>query len=174
MRKGRMNELFSEPESEFDAGDNKEYEVEAIKDSAIYTKKAEGQLAGLYYLVSWKEYQEEESTREPSSAVMHYQKMISTFLKDHPKKLTATFSPLNFAPPMAKPSVKLPVKPFAKQKRCRPIGSTKQAKKWDIGRWGFSFLVLVRLEGFFTNSVKLREFYQFSELQKRCTFSIIF
>ena len=41
-RKGRINELFSEPETEFDAGDNKEYKVEAIKDSAVYAKKAEG------------------------------------------------------------------------------------------------------------------------------------
>ena len=50
-RKGRMNELFPEPEPEFDAGDNKEYKVEAIKDSAVYAKEAEGYLPGLYYLV---------------------------------------------------------------------------------------------------------------------------
>ena len=57
-----MNELFSEPELEFDAGNNKEYEVEAIIDSAIYAKEVEGHLPGLYYLVSWKSYPEEEST----------------------------------------------------------------------------------------------------------------
>ena len=66
-----MNELFPEPEPEFNAGDNKEYKVEAIKDSAVYAKKAEGYLSGLYYLVSWKSYLEEESTCELSSAVMH-------------------------------------------------------------------------------------------------------
>ena len=49
-RKGRMNEL--EPEPELDAGDDKEYEVEAIKDSAVYAKEAERHLPGLYYLVS--------------------------------------------------------------------------------------------------------------------------
>ena len=47
-----MNKLFPEPEQEFDAGDNKEYKVEAIQDSAVYAKKAEGHLPGLYYLVS--------------------------------------------------------------------------------------------------------------------------
>ena len=51
-REGRMNELFSEPEPNFDAGDNKKYKVEAIIDSAVYPKKAEGHLPGLYYLVS--------------------------------------------------------------------------------------------------------------------------
>ena len=69
--KGRINELFSEPDPEFDVGNNKEYEVKAIIDSAVYTKKAEGHLLGLYYLVSWKSYPEEESTWEPFSAVMY-------------------------------------------------------------------------------------------------------
>ena len=148
-----MNELFLELELEFDTGDNKEYEVEPIIDSAVYAKEAEGHLSGLYYLVSWKGYPEEESTWEPSSIVIHLWKIISTFNKNHPEKLTATSPPLDSAPPMAKPSVKPPVKPSAKQKRGRPIGSTKQAKEWDIGQWDFSFPVLVKLEGFFTNSV---------------------
>ena len=78
--------------------------------------------------------------------------MISTFHKDHPEKPTAIFSPLDSAPPMAKPSVK-PAKPSAKQKQGHLIDSTKQVKEWDIGQWGFSFPVLVRLEGFFTNFV---------------------
>ena len=47
-----MNELFPQPEPEFDASDNKEYEVKAIIDSTVYTKKAEGYLLELYYLVS--------------------------------------------------------------------------------------------------------------------------
>ena len=124
-----MNELFPELELEFNAGNNKKYEVEAIKDSAIYAKKVERHLPGLYYLVSWKSYSEEESTWEPSSVVMHLRKMISAFYKDHPEKPTATFPPTDSAPPMAKPSVKPPVKPSAKRKRGRPIGSTKRAKE---------------------------------------------
>lgn len=40
-----------------------EYEVEAICNSAVYIKELErGQLPGLYYLVSWKDYPEEENT----------------------------------------------------------------------------------------------------------------
>ena len=47
-----MNELFSKPEPEFDASNNKEYEIEAIKDSTAYAKEIEGYLPSLYYLVS--------------------------------------------------------------------------------------------------------------------------
>ena len=173
-RKWRINELFPEPEPEFDVGNNKEYEVKAIIDSAVYAKEAEGHLPGLYYLVSWKGYLEEKSTWESSSAVMHLRKMISTFHKYHPEKPTVISSPLNSALPMAKLSLKPPVKPYTKQKQGRPIGSTKWVKEWDIGQWGFSFPILVRLEGFITNFVKLWEFYQFCELWERCTFSIIF
>ena len=126
-KKGRMNELFPEPEPEFDAGNK--YEVEAIMDSAVYAKEAEGHLPGLYYLISWKGYPEEENTWEPSSAVMHLRKMISAFHKDHPEKPTATSPPTDSAPPMAKPSVKPPVKPSTKRKQGRLIGSTKQVKE---------------------------------------------
>ena len=61
-RKGWMNELFPELEPEFDVGDNKEYKLEAIKNSIVYAKEAKGHLPGLYYLVSWKGYPKEEST----------------------------------------------------------------------------------------------------------------
>ena len=70
-RKGQMNELFPEPEPEFDIGNNKEYEVEIIKNSAVYAKESKRHLPGLYYLVFCKSYPEEESTWEPSFAVMH-------------------------------------------------------------------------------------------------------
>ena len=153
-----MNKLFPEPEPELDADDDKEYKVEAIKDSVIYTKKTKEHLSGLYYFVFWKGYPEEESIWEPSSTVMHLRKMISTFYKDHPEKLTAISLPLNSALPMAKPSVKPPVKPSIKQKQSRPINSIKQTKDWDIGRWGFSFSLLVRFEDFFTNSVSFKSF----------------
>ena len=96
-RKGRE---FSVPEFELD--DNKEYEVEAIQDNADYTKEVDGHLPRLYYLVVWKGYPEEKNTWEPSSAVMHLRKMVSTFHKDHPEKPTATSAPPDFAPPMAK------------------------------------------------------------------------
>ena len=44
-------------------GDNKEYEMEGICDSAVYARESKaGYLLGLYYLVSWKGYYEDEST----------------------------------------------------------------------------------------------------------------
>ena len=128
IRKGRINELFPEPEPEFDVGDNKEYEVEAIIDSTVYAKEAEGHLPGLYYLISWKDYPEEKNTWEPSSSVMYLGKMISTFHKDYPEKPTATSFPLDSAPPMAKPIVK-PTKSSAKRKQGGPTSSMKQAKE---------------------------------------------
>ena len=57
-----MNELFPEPEPEFDGGDNKKYEVKAIIDSAVYAQETEGHLSSLYYGISWKSYQEKESS----------------------------------------------------------------------------------------------------------------
>ena len=49
---------------ELDVGDDSgEYKVEAIWDSAVYVRKSKlGHLPGLYYLVSWKRYPEEENT----------------------------------------------------------------------------------------------------------------
>ena len=119
-----MNKLFPKLEPEFNAGNNKKYEVEAIKDSAVYAKEIEKHLPGLYYLVSWKNYLEKESIWEPSSSVMHLRKMISTFHKDHLEKPMTTFPLLNSDPPMAKPSVKL-IKLSMKQKQGRLTSSTK-------------------------------------------------
>ena len=65
IRKGRINKLSA---PEFEPGDNKEYEVEAIRDSVVYTKKVDGYLPRLYYLVAWKDYPEEKNTWEPSLA----------------------------------------------------------------------------------------------------------
>ena len=116
---------------EFDAGNDNggEYKVETIQDSAVYARESEsGHLSGLYYLVSWKGYPEEENTWEPASAVQHLRKLISLFYKDHPDKPTATFPAMNTASPMARPTVK-PTEPL-KQKRRRPANSTnKQAKR---------------------------------------------
>ena len=102
-RKGRVDEKTVE-QLEFEAGgDNKEYEVEGIHDSAVYAKESEaGHLLGLYYLVSWKGYPEDKSTWEPASAVQHLRKLVSTFHKDHPDKPTATSPPIDLALPMAK------------------------------------------------------------------------
>ncbi len=59
IRKGRVKTAIK-----LDEGNSEEYEVEAICDSAIYAKESdsENHLLGLYYLVSWKGYPEEENT----------------------------------------------------------------------------------------------------------------
>ena len=128
-RKGRVDEEVRQ--MEFDAGDDEsgEYEVEAIRDSAVYARESKsGHLPGLYYLVSWKEYPEEENTWKPASAVQHLRKLISSFHKNHPDKPTATSPAIDNAPPMARPTVK-PAEP-PKQKRGRPANNTnKRAKK---------------------------------------------
>ena len=49
-RKKWMNEFTEVPK--FELGNNKEYELEAIQDNAVYTKKANRHLLGLYYLVA--------------------------------------------------------------------------------------------------------------------------
>ncbi len=51
-RKGRRDKALPEPEKKFEAGNNKEYEVEAIINSAVYGQQANDEMPGLYYLVS--------------------------------------------------------------------------------------------------------------------------
>ena len=112
---------------ELEAGDSKEYKVEAIQDSAIYASKSEsGQLPGLYYLIAWKGYPEEKNTWESSSAVQHPKKLINSFHKDHPEKLTATSPPIDSASPMARPTVR-PTRLKQKQDRLAG-GASKRAK----------------------------------------------
>ena len=102
--------------TEFELGnDDKEYKVEAIRDSAVYARESEsGHLSGFYYLVSWKGYPEEENIWEPASMVQHLRKLINSFHKDLPDKHTATSPAIDTAPPMARPTVK-PTEPL-KQK----------------------------------------------------------
>ena len=120
---------------EFNTSDNEsgEYEVEAIRNSAVYARESEsGHLPDLYYLVSWKGYPEEENTWEPASAVQHLRKLISSFHKDHPDKPTTTFLAIDTAPLMAR----LTIKPTAKssdspkwKQRWLANNTNKQAKK---------------------------------------------
>ncbi len=57
------NKALPEPEKEFEAEDDKEYEVETIIDSAMYDQQINNsQMPDFYYLISWKSYPEEENT----------------------------------------------------------------------------------------------------------------
>ena len=60
-RKERLDKRVKE--IELIAGNNKEYKVEAIWDSAVYVSESKsGQLSDLYYLVAWKRYPKEKNT----------------------------------------------------------------------------------------------------------------
>ena len=62
-RKEQVDEKTAEQLELEAGGDNEEYEVESICDSAVYAKELEvGHLLGFYYLVSWKNYFEDKST----------------------------------------------------------------------------------------------------------------
>ena len=92
--------------TELKAGNSKKYKVEAIWDSIVYANKLEsGQLPGLYYLIAWKGYPEEENTWKPWLTVQHLTKLVSCFNKDHLEKLTATPWPINSALQIASPTV---------------------------------------------------------------------
>ncbi len=127
-RKGRVETAI-----ELHEGDSEEYEVEAICDSAVYAKESDSghHLPGLYYLVSWKGYPEDKNTWEPTLAMLHLYKLISTFYRDHLEKPTTTSPPIDSTSPMAKPIVR-PKASITKQKRGRPAkanGTSKRTKK---------------------------------------------
>ena len=102
-----MNEFLV---PEFEAGNEKEYEIKAIRDSAVYAKKADKYLLNHYYLVIWKDYPEEKNTWKPSLTVIYLQKIGSTFYKNHPKKLIMISTLLDSILFIVKPIVKLFVK----------------------------------------------------------------
>ena len=116
---------------ELKAGNSKEYEVETIWDSTVYTSKLEsGQLSSLYYMIAWKGYPKEKNTWKPLSAVQHLKKLISCFHKEHPEKPTVTSTPIDSTPPMARPTVRLTI---FKRKQGQPTGGTsKRAKNWVL------------------------------------------
>ena len=59
-KKGRVND--TQLDFEFEAGNDKKYKVNGIRDSAVYARESAGQLPGLYYLVLWKSYPKEKNT----------------------------------------------------------------------------------------------------------------
>ena len=120
---------------EFEAGNNKKYEVNGIWDSAVYAKESTtGQLPRLYYLISWKSYPKEENTWEPVSAIQYLQKLVTAYHKDNLEKPTTTSFPVDTTLPMARPMQSWLAGPTAAltKKHGRPVGSIttkKRAKK---------------------------------------------
>ena len=56
-------------QSEFKIDNVEESKVEGICDSVVYTKKSDGHLLELYYLIFWKSYFKEKSTWKPVLAI---------------------------------------------------------------------------------------------------------
>ena len=115
---------------EFEAGNDKEYKVDGIWDSAVYAKELAKQLLGLYYLVLCKIYRKEKNIWEPALAIQHIWRLITTYHKNNPEKSIAIYASINMVPLMAGPSIlsKPTTKPITdiliKQKQGQLVGST--------------------------------------------------
>ena len=156
-RKRRVDKKTSQLEFEDDS-EGEEYKVEAICDSTVYAKESEsGQLPGLYYLISWKDFPEEENTWEPASAIQHLRRLVSTFHKENPDKPTATSTPVDTAPPTARPTVK-PGARNNKRKRGRPAKASSTSKR-SKKNWALVSPSSRPLFGFFLPKVR-RFFHQ--------------
>ena len=143
-------------ELDFEAGNSEEYKVEAIWDSTVYAKESKDHLPKLYYLVVWKGYPKEENIWEPVSAIQHLRKLISSFHKDHSEKPTATFPPIDFVLPMARPTVKL-ARPITKRKWG---WSTKSNNKRAKKNWTFClFSHVTSSRPWFLSFIKKRRFF---------------
>lgn len=72
-RKGQINKELAnfEPDSELDIRNDKDYEVESIRNSAVFAKEAQSQLSDLYYLISYQNFPEEEDMWELALAVLY-------------------------------------------------------------------------------------------------------
>ena len=101
-KKGRVDEIT---QLEFEMDDDKHYEVERIRDSAMYAMESKaGHLLRLYYLVDWKDYPEEESMWEPAFVIQHLQKLLSKFYWENSTKPTATSPLVNSIGPLSSPA----------------------------------------------------------------------
>ena len=132
-KKRQMNDM----QLKFEAGDDKEYKVDSIWDSAVYAKQSAEQLSGLYYLVLWKKYSEKKNTSEPILAIQHRQKLVTAYLKNNSKKPTVTSAPINMTLSIARPTTLLiarltaaPTKKHGQPAKSTTITTTKQAKKF--------------------------------------------
>ena len=57
----------------FEAGNDKEYKIDSIWNSTVYTKEwTTDQLLELYYLVLWKDYLEKENTWKPLLVIQYF------------------------------------------------------------------------------------------------------
>lgn len=83
------------------------YKVEVICNSVVYIKELEGdQLPGLYYLVLWKGYPEEENTWELVLVIQHLWRLVIIFHREYPGKPMAILPSIDETLSRAKPTAK--------------------------------------------------------------------
>ena len=124
-KKGQIND--TQLDFKFEANNDEEYEVDGIWNSTVYAKESTtGQLSGLYYLVLWKGYLEEENTWEPILAIQHLWRLTNVYHKNNPEKPTAISLSVDIAPSMARLTTAL-MKKCSRSAKSTTI--TKQAKK---------------------------------------------
>ena len=106
-RREQVIKALLEPEKdlEFEARSYKEYEVEVIINSTVYSQQANNQISSLYYLILWKNYLKEENICELLLIVIHFRKLINTFHKEYLKRLLATPLSLDSALPIARVTI---------------------------------------------------------------------
>ena len=127
-RNKRVDEKTSQLEFE-DNHKGKEYQVEAICNNVVYAKDSEsGQLPGLYYLTSWKDFLEEKNIWKPASAIQHLRRFVSIFHKKNPDKPIAISTSVYIALSMARPTVK-PGARNNKQKQYQPAKVSNTRKR---------------------------------------------
>lgn len=97
---------------EFKDGRNndREYNVETICDSKVFTRESHNFSLGLYYLIFWKDYLEKENTWKLASTVQYFGKRLSTYHNKQPEKLTVISTLLDSGLVMAKPRDNLAAK----------------------------------------------------------------
>ena len=126
-------EQVDENVTKLEAGNSKEYKIEAIWDSAVYARESElgYYLLRLYYLVFWKGYPEEKNTWKPALVVQYFRKLIYLFHKDHFDKSIVTSEIINTVALMVRPTFKLTVtsKPTKKKQGYLANSPNKQTKK---------------------------------------------
>lgn len=72
IKKRQVDNKFLNLKLELDIGNNKEYKMKSIKNSAIYARKAIGQLLGLYYLIFRKDYLDKKDLCKPALTVLYF------------------------------------------------------------------------------------------------------
>lgn len=91
-----MNKLLKSKQ-ELNTRNKKEYKIEIFYNKKYYIKEFMDWLPGLYFLISWKSYSENETISVHVSTEIYIFKIISIFYKNYIKKPISMFLFIGFA-----------------------------------------------------------------------------